>query len=56
VAIKEASSSWRFPVTVSIGAACFTNHEDTIDTLMDRVELANKRAKDLGKDQVVLAD
>lgn len=56
VAVKEASKAWRFPVTVSIGVASYPIHGDNINTLIDTVELANKRAKDQGKDQVVLAD
>jgi diguanylate cyclase (GGDEF)-like protein len=55
-AVKEASKTWRFPVTVSIGVASYPTHGDNINTLIDTVEAANKRAKDQGKDQVVLAD
>ena len=56
LAVKEASRSWRFPVTISIGIASCPTHGDTIDALIDKVESANKRAKDQGKNQVVLAD
>ena len=56
LAVKEASRSWRFPVTISIGIASYPTHGDTIDALIDKVESANKRAKDQGKNQVVLAD
>lgn len=56
LAVKEASKTWRFPVTVSIGVASYPTHGDNINTLIDTVESANKRAKDQGKDQVVLAD
>jgi diguanylate cyclase (GGDEF)-like protein len=55
LAIKEASKDWRFPVTVSIGVASYPIHGDNLNTLIDTVESANKRAKDQGKDQVVLA-
>ena len=56
LAIKETSKSWRFPVTISTGVASYPRHGDQVDILIDVVEAANKRAKDQGKDQVVLAD
>ncbi len=56
LAVKEASQAWRYPVTISIGIASFPNNGDDIDTQIDKVESANKRAKQQGKDQVVLAD
>jgi GGDEF domain-containing protein len=56
LAVKEASKTWLFPVTISIGVASYPTHGDTIDSLIDKVEAANKRAKDLGKDQVVIAE
>lgn len=55
-AVREASRDWRFPVTVSIGIACCPDHGETIDALIDTAELANKHAKDQGKDRVVVAD
>jgi diguanylate cyclase (GGDEF)-like protein len=56
LAVKETSRSWRFPVTISIGVASYPTHGDNINLLIDRVESANKCAKKLGKNQVVLAD
>ena len=56
LAVKEASRSWRFPVTISIGIASYPTHGDYVDTLIDKVESATKRAKEQGKNQVVLAD
>ena len=56
LAVKQASQTWRFPVTISIGVASYPTHGDSINTLVDEAESANKRAKDQGKDQVVLAD
>jgi diguanylate cyclase (GGDEF)-like protein len=56
LAIKEASRGWRFPVTISIGIASYPTHGDNIETLINKVETANKRAKEQGKNQVVLAD
>ena len=56
LAVKEVSRSWRFPVTISIGVATYPTHGDYMDTLIDKAESANKRAKEHGKNQVVLAD
>jgi diguanylate cyclase (GGDEF)-like protein len=56
LAIKEASKSWLFPTTISIGVASYPLHGENINTLIDKAESANKHAKDQGKDQVVLAD
>lgn len=56
VAVKEASQTWRFPVTISIGSASYPTHGEDVNSLIDKAESANKRAKDQGKDQVVLAD
>jgi diguanylate cyclase (GGDEF)-like protein len=53
LAVREASKTWRFPTTISTGIACFPAHGDDIDSLVDKAEAANKRAKDQGKDQVV---
>jgi diguanylate cyclase (GGDEF)-like protein len=56
LAVKEASKTWRFPVTVSIGIASFPSYGENINSLIDKAEAANKRAKDQGKDQVVVAE
>ncbi len=56
LAVKNASQTWKFPVTISIGVSCYRTHGDTIDHLIDKAESANKHAKDQGKDQVVIAD
>jgi diguanylate cyclase (GGDEF)-like protein len=55
LAVKEASRTWRFPVTISIGIASYPTHGEDINSLIDKAESANKRAKDQGKDQVVFA-
>lgn len=55
LAIKAASQTWRFPVTISIGIASYPAHGENMQALIDKAESANKRAKDQGKDQVVLA-
>ncbi len=56
LAVKSTSKSWRFPVTISIGVASYPTSGEDIDSLIDKVESANKRAKDQGKDQVVPAN
>jgi len=56
LAVKEASKSWLFPTTISIGVASYPFHGDNTDSLIDKAESANKRAKEQGKDQVVIAD
>lgn len=56
LAVKNASQAWPFPVTNSIGVVTYPVHGETMDALIDKVEAANKRAKDQGKDQVVTAD
>jgi diguanylate cyclase (GGDEF)-like protein len=56
LAVKEASQTWMFPITISIGIANYPAHGDTINTLIDKAEAAIKRAKERGKDQVMLAD
>jgi diguanylate cyclase (GGDEF)-like protein len=56
LAVKEASTAWRFPTTISIGIASYPTHGENINSLIDKAESANKRAKDQGKDQVVFAD
>jgi len=56
LAVKEASQTWRFPITISIGIATYPIHGDNINSLIDKAETANKHAKDQGKDRVVLAD
>jgi diguanylate cyclase (GGDEF)-like protein len=54
-AVKNASQTWKFPVTISIGVASYPENGDNINALIDKAETANKRAKIQGKDQVVLA-
>ena len=56
LAVKEASKGWLFPTTISVGVASYPMHGDNTNSLIDKAESANKRAKEQGKDQVVLAD
>jgi diguanylate cyclase (GGDEF)-like protein len=55
-AIRETSQSWRIPTSISIGIATFPKHGKETDTLVDVAESAMKKAKDMGKDRVILAD
>jgi diguanylate cyclase (GGDEF)-like protein len=54
-AIREASKKWKFPTSISIGIAIYPKHGEHINALVDAAEMANKRAKDEGKDRVILA-
>jgi len=53
--IREASKTWAFPTSISIGIATYPKHGDLVNALVDAAEEANKQAKDEGKDRVVLA-
>lgn len=54
-AIREASKHWLFPTSISIGIATFPRHGTQINALVDVAEAANKRAKEEGKDRVIVA-
>jgi len=55
-ALREASKTWKFPTSISIGIAMYPKHGERINTLADAAEAANKHAKDKGKDRVILAE
>ncbi len=55
-AVKHAARNWRIPFTISIGISSYPASGEDLDTLVDKVEMANKQAKQQGKDQVVVAD
>ena len=55
-AIREASRAWNFPTSISIGIATYPKHGDKVNALVDVAEMANKQAKDEGKDRVILAE
>ena len=44
------------PITASIGIACYPNHADTNEELLEAVVSATFRAKQAGMDQVVVAE
>ncbi|MFT3892536.1 MAG: diguanylate cyclase [Anaerolineales bacterium] len=55
-AVREASKQWLFPTSISIGVAVYPKHGEHVHALVDAAEAANKRAKDEGKDRVILAE
>ena len=55
-AIREESQTWRFPTSISIGIAMYPKQGNDIDTLVDAAELSMKKAKEAGKDRVILAE
>lgn len=54
--VREASKKWLFPTSISIGIATYPKHGEHVHALVDMAEAANKRAKDEGKDRVILAE
>jgi|WetSurMetagenome_2_1015567.scaffolds.fasta_scaffold187658_1 diguanylate cyclase (GGDEF)-like protein len=54
--IKEASLSWMFPISITIGIATYPEHGSDVEAMVDAAERALKRGKQAGKDQVVLAE
>lgn len=44
------------PVTVSIGAACYPSHGDTVEALIEAAEVACYQTKSFGKNDVMLAE
>jgi diguanylate cyclase (GGDEF)-like protein len=52
--IKRASQEWPYPVTISIGVACYPYNGETVDELIDCAEKALRLAKAQGKDCAVI--
>ena len=55
-AIKEASKTWILPGSISVGLATYPKNGSNTNELVDAAECALKRAKDAGKDRVILAE
>jgi diguanylate cyclase (GGDEF)-like protein len=55
-AIKEASKAWILPSSISVGVAIYPKHGSNTNELVDMAECALKRAKDEGKDRLILAE
>jgi diguanylate cyclase (GGDEF)-like protein len=58
-AVQEASQGWHFPVTISIGVACYSQTDQTSPSTAGRLlleaEEANDQAKSIGKNCVIAA-
>ena len=54
-AVHDVSQEWEFPITVSIGVAGHPEHGRSSKELLHNAELALDRAKNSGKNQVVVA-
>jgi len=52
--IKTVSQEWQYPVTISIGVACYPNNGETVNELIDCAEKAMRMAKAQGKDCAVI--
>ena len=52
-AVETGTTTWEFPVTISVGVANCPIDGTAIDTLLPRAEAANSAAKDHGKNRVV---
>jgi diguanylate cyclase (GGDEF)-like protein len=55
-AIREASSDWMFPTTITIGIAIYPQHGNEASTLVDIAEKAMKQGKDGGKDRIIMTE
>ncbi|MEW5940756.1 MAG: GGDEF domain-containing protein, partial [Chloroflexota bacterium] len=53
--IEKASKGWLYPVTISIGLAYHPKHGFTAEQILEAAEGALRRAKQAGKNRVVIA-
>ena len=54
-AVEESSRGWLFPVTISAGVVAYPAHGENVERLLAEAEKALKRAKDLGKNKVLVS-
>jgi diguanylate cyclase (GGDEF)-like protein len=54
--VQRVSREWEIPVTVSSGVSGYPEHGTSATDLLHRAETALDRAKDLGKNKVVVAE
>jgi diguanylate cyclase (GGDEF)-like protein len=54
--IERVSKEWLFPITISAGIVGFPDHGDTSSELLRRAEVALERAKQRGKNRVMLSE
>jgi diguanylate cyclase (GGDEF)-like protein len=52
--VIEASQSWEFPITISAGVVGYPDHGRSVEALFHRAEVALNRAKNLGKNRVIM--
>lgn len=54
--VEKQTSSWIYPITVSIGVSCYPGDDNDIEDLIIKAENANSLAKSQGKNVVVRWD
>lgn len=54
--VEVSSKEWILPVTISIGVACYPQDGETAEDLLHQAEMANDRAKGMGKNRVIMAE
>ena len=53
--VEQASSSWLYPTSVSVGISYYPRHGSSAPELLDAAEIALKSSKSLGKNRVSIA-
>jgi diguanylate cyclase (GGDEF)-like protein len=53
--VEEVFDEWEFPVSISLGLACYPKHGKTIKELIEQAEKALRKAKNKGKNRVEVA-
>lgn len=54
--IERVSREWLFPITISAGVVGFPDHGDNSSELLRRLEVALERAKQRGKNRIMLSE
>ena len=53
--VEQASSSWLYPTSVSVGISYYPRHGSSAPELLEAAEIALKSSKSLGKNRVSIA-
>jgi len=53
--VEEVSQAWEFPISISLGVACYPEHGKKIEDLLRQVEKALREAKNKGKNRIEVA-
>jgi diguanylate cyclase (GGDEF)-like protein len=53
--VEDVSQTWEFPVSISLGVACYPEHGKTIRELLRQAEKALRKAKAEGKNRIEVA-